>query len=87
MKVRPALGKFKEVFLAGKKMKKCCLSQLGIEEEFVQLLRQQLEILCGGQSSIGEAKGVEKKREKIRLSQLGTEEKSKACETRKARKC
>jgi hypothetical protein len=39
-----------------KKCKKRCLSQLGIEEEFVQLSRQLLKILCGGQPSIGEAK-------------------------------
>ena len=56
MEVRQALGKFREVFLGGKKCKKRCLSQLGIEEEFVQLSRQLLKILCGGQPSIGEAK-------------------------------
>ena len=32
------------------------LSQLGIEEVFLQLSRQLLKILCGGQPSIGECK-------------------------------
>ena len=73
MKVRQALGKFREVFLAETNEKKRCLSQFGIEEEFVQLSRQPLKILCGGQSSIGEAKKL-KKTKKCRLSQLGTEE-------------
>ena len=36
------------------------LSQLGIEEEFVQLSRQLPKILCGGQPSSGEAKWGEK---------------------------
>ena len=63
MKVRQALGKFREVFQL-KKMQKRCLSQLGIEEEFVQLSRQLLKILCGGQPSIGEAK-LGKKNAKI----------------------
>ena len=69
-----------------KKCKKRYLSQLGIEEEFVQLSRQLLKILCGGQPSIGEAK-LGKKMKNHRLSQLGTEEKSSECETRKARNC
>ena len=58
MKVRQAIGKFREVFLAEKTQKRC-LSQLGIEEELVQLTRWPLEILCGGQPSIGKAKGSE----------------------------
>ena len=37
-------------------MQKRCLSQLGIEEEFVQLSRQLLKILCGSQPSIGRTK-------------------------------
>ena len=56
MAVKQALGKFMEVFLAFKKCKKCCLSQLGIKEEFVQLSRQLLKILCGGQPTSGAAK-------------------------------
>ena len=39
--------------------------------------------MCGGQLSIGEAKGSEK----LQKTHLGTEEKSKACKARKARKC
>jgi hypothetical protein len=39
MKVRQALGKFREVFLAERNAKKCFLFQLGIEEKFVQLSR------------------------------------------------
>jgi hypothetical protein len=35
---------------------KRCLSQLGLEEEFLQLSRQLLKILCGGQPSIEEGK-------------------------------
>ena len=41
-------------------MKKRCLSQLGTEEKLVQLSRYPIEILCGGQPNIGEAKGSEK---------------------------
>ena len=37
MEVRQALGKFREVFLAGKNAKSA--AQLGIEEELVQLSR------------------------------------------------
>jgi hypothetical protein len=37
MKVRQALGKFREVFLVVK-IQKRCLSQLGTEEELVELL-------------------------------------------------
>ena len=55
MEVRQTLGKFREVFLF-EKIEKRCLSQLGIEEEFVQLSRQLLKILCGRQPCIGEAK-------------------------------
>jgi len=40
----------------------CCLSQLGIEEELVQLSRHPIEILCGGPPSIKkEAKGNKKR--------------------------
>ena len=64
-----------------------CLSQLGTEEELLQLSRQTIEILCVSQFSIGEAteseknakntaylKQVQKKNKKLGLSQLGTEE-------------
>ena len=60
MEVRLALGEFREVFLAEKNAKKRCLSQLGTEEELLQLSRQTIEILSVGQLSIGEATESEK---------------------------
>ena len=63
--------------LAEKLLQKRRISQLGIEEELVQLSRHPIEILCGGPPSIEkEAKGNEKTRH---LTQLGTEEKSNMC--------
>ena len=58
------------VFSIKKRKKKHYLSQLGTEEELLQLSRQTIEILCGGQSSIGKAKGVEKQKNAAYLNQV-----------------
>ena len=79
MEVRQALGKFREMFLAEKTLQTPRISQLGIEEELVQLSRHPIDILCGGPPSIEKEAKRNKKTQKRRLTQLGTEHKSNIC--------